>query len=155
MAFTINKELKLKLIAILMLSIGFGILCYVGMNLFTNGLNSVMGMSTSMTGDSMPVLPDENTFIMSFIDQTSLIEGIIGVIISIIGVIAYIWYPLINFKNQAKDTLNQFTGKTNEEPKNDDLGGWKYQPLPKDAIVINAKPRYRPRRIKKNPNYQG
>lgn len=101
----INKQLKVKLISMLIGLSGFSILSIVGMNLFQNLMTSVTSMSmTASTG--MVEIPSINDFFMQFIDQKSMVEIAIGIVFVIAGGIGYIWYPIMEFKNQISGMFN-------------------------------------------------
>lgn len=100
-----NKQFKTKLVSLLVGLTGFGTLSIVGMNLFQNLLNSVTSMSTtSSTG--IVEIPSVNGFFMQFLDTTSIIGIGIGTILVVIGCIGYMWYPIMDLKNQVGDIFN-------------------------------------------------
>ncbi len=101
----INKQLKVKIISMLVGLAGFGIITIVGMNLFQNLMASVTSMSMT-TNTGMVEIPSINDFFMRFIDSTTIFEIVVSTILIISGTIGYMWYPIIDFKNQLKTTFN-------------------------------------------------
>ena len=100
-----DKRLKVKIISILTAFIGFAILAIVGMNLFQNLMNSVTSMSMSSTG--IVEIPTVNGFFMQFIDRTAVLEIVVGVVLLVAGGFGYVWYPMMDMKNQISDVFRK------------------------------------------------
>jgi hypothetical protein len=100
-----DKKLKVKIISILTALAGFAILAIAGMNLFQLLMNSVTSMSMSSTG--IVEIPTINDFFMQFIDRTAVLEIVVGAILLVAGGIGYMWYPMMDIKNQLSNVFRK------------------------------------------------
>jgi len=68
-------------------------------------MNSVTSMSMSST--RIVEIPTINDFFIQFIDRITILEIAIGVILLVAGGIGYVWYPIIDTKNQILDVFRK------------------------------------------------
>ena len=96
-----ERQLVVKICSVVVGLIGLILVSLACMNVFNNAMN----LTTSMTrlSNGMTTIPSLSTII----DPFSLIEGIAGMVMVLIGLLGYVVYPLLGMKDKVLDSIFQ------------------------------------------------